>query len=121
VNGLSAEHFQPLDFIWAKALGTNTTATCEACRNCKECKFRSDSISFRENREYEVIISGLQLDVDKKKWTASFCVSPWTLMDNYHQARKCMETQEQWLIKFGSWKSSTASFTTPRSKESSGA
>jgi hypothetical protein len=84
-------------------LGTDTPAKCQAFQNCKECKFRADSISFKENKEYEVIIDGLKLDVDKKKWTAwyPFCVSPWTLIDNYHQARKCMETQERQLNKFG--------------------
>jgi hypothetical protein len=32
----------------------------------------------------------------KEEWTASylFCVSPWVLIDNYKQARKCMEVQE---------------------------
>jgi hypothetical protein len=70
VNTVGAEHFQPLDFIRAKALGTDTPAICAACRNCKECKFRADSICFKENKEYEVIINGLQLDVEKKKWTA---------------------------------------------------
>jgi hypothetical protein len=55
-------------------------------------KVQADSISIKESKEYEVIINGPKLDVDKKKWTASYlvCVSPWTLMDNYHQARKSM-------------------------------
>jgi hypothetical protein len=98
---MGAEHFQPLDFIRAEVLGTDTPARCAACRNCRECKFQADSISFKENKEYEVIINVLKLDVEKKKWTASypFCVSPWVLIDNYKQARKCMETQERRLIR----------------------
>jgi hypothetical protein len=59
VQGVNAEHFQPLDFIRAEALGTDAPSRCAACQNCKECKFRADSISFKENREYEVIINGL--------------------------------------------------------------
>ncbi len=101
VNMVSAEHFQPLDFIRAEALGTDTPARCAACHNCRECKFRADSISFKENKEYEVIINGLKLDVEMKMWTASypFCVSPWVLIDNYKQARKCIEAQEKRLIR----------------------
>ncbi len=76
-NAVGAEHFQPLDFIRAEALGTDTPARCEACRNCRECKFRADSISFNENKEYEVIINGL----------------------NHKQAKKCMEAQEKRLIR----------------------
>ncbi len=63
--------------------------------------FCADSISFKENKEYKAIINGLQLDVEKKKWTASypFCISPWVLIDNYKQASKCMEAQEKRLIR----------------------
>jgi hypothetical protein len=100
-NTVGAEHFQPLDFVSAEALGTDTPNRCAACRNCRECKFWADSISFKENKEYEVIINGLKLDVEKKKWTASypFCVSPWVLIDNNKQARKCIEAQEKRLIR----------------------
>jgi hypothetical protein len=59
VQGVNTEHFHPLDFIRTEALGTDAPSWCAACRNCKECKFRADSISFKENREYEVIINGL--------------------------------------------------------------
>ncbi len=88
-NMVAVEHFQPLDFIKVEALGTNTPARCAACRNCRECKFRVDSISFKENKEYKVIINRLKMDVEKKKWIASypFCVSPWVLINNYKQAR----------------------------------
>jgi hypothetical protein len=53
-------------------------ARCAACHNCGECKFWADSISFKENKEYKVIINGLKLDVEKKKWTGLylFCISP---------------------------------------------
>jgi hypothetical protein len=62
VDGVSSEHFQPLDFIRAEALGTDMLARCVACQNSKEYKFRADSISFKENKEYKVIINGLQLE-----------------------------------------------------------
>jgi hypothetical protein len=72
-------------------------AQCTACQNCK---FRADSISLKENKEYEVILNRLQLDVQKKKRTASypFCVFPYRQLS---QARKCMETQEMQLIMSG--------------------
>src|SRR5450830_458158 len=100
-NNLTASCFQPLDFIRAEAMGTDTPARCPTCRSCRECQFRADSISFKENKEYEVIVAGLKLDVEKKKWTASypFCVSPWTLIDNYNQARGCMQAQEKRLVR----------------------
>jgi hypothetical protein len=103
VNSVSAEHSQPLDFLQAKALGTGTPAKCKVCQTCKECKFRADSISFKENKEYKVIINEYQLGVGKKKWTAiyPFCVSGSTFTDNYRQARKYMETQKRQLIKLG--------------------
>jgi hypothetical protein len=34
---------------------------------CAACKFRADSISFKENKEYEVIINCLKQDVENKK------------------------------------------------------
>jgi hypothetical protein len=55
-------------------------ARCASFRNCKECKFGADSITFKENNEYEMILNG-------PSWTGS-CVSPWNLTDNYCQAQK---------------------------------
>jgi hypothetical protein len=71
------------------AMGMDRPARCAAYQNCRECKFRADSITFKENKEYEVILYGLHLDEEKKKWTASypFCVSPWTLINNYNITR----------------------------------
>jgi hypothetical protein len=92
-----------VDFIWVEAKGTNILAMCAACWNCKECKFRADSISFKKNKEYEVIINCLKQDVENKKWTGlyPFSILPWSLIDNYHQATKCMDMQEQRLINYG--------------------
>jgi hypothetical protein len=59
VNVVRAEHFQPLDFIRADALGSDTSPRCAGCQNCKEYKFRADSIRFMENKEYRVINTGL--------------------------------------------------------------
>jgi hypothetical protein len=60
--------FKPPDFISAEAFGTETPAHYAACRNCKECKFRAEMVSFKE---YETILNGLTLDIERKKWTAS--------------------------------------------------
>jgi hypothetical protein len=49
-NNLTASCFQPLDFIRAEAMGTDTPARCPTCRSCRECQFRADSISFKENK-----------------------------------------------------------------------
>jgi hypothetical protein len=64
--------FNPTDFIPAEAMGTEVPCRCPACRNCKECQFRMDSMTFKENAEYEVILSKLRLDVERKKWIAEY-------------------------------------------------
>ncbi len=62
----------PPVFIPAEAMGTELPCRCPTCKNCKECQFRTDSLSFKENAEYEVILSKLKLDVDRKKWVAGY-------------------------------------------------
>jgi hypothetical protein len=48
-------------------LVTDTLSRCTKCQNCREFKFQADSISFKENPEFKVILNGLLLDVKKKK------------------------------------------------------
>jgi hypothetical protein len=64
--------FNPPEFIPAEAMGTEWPCRCPACKNCKECQFRMDSLSFKENAEYEIILSKLKLDVNRKKWVAGY-------------------------------------------------
>ncbi len=59
--------FHPPKFIPVEAMGTELPRRCPACRNCKECQFRMDSLSFKEITEYEIVLSKLKLDVDRKK------------------------------------------------------
>jgi len=44
-------------------------------------------LTFKEDREYSVILEGLRFDEAKKRWIASypFCESPIVLDDNYGQ------------------------------------
>jgi hypothetical protein len=58
--------FNPPEFIPAEAMGTELPRRCPACRNCKECQFRMDSLTFKKNAEYEVILSKLRLDVERR-------------------------------------------------------
>ncbi len=58
--------FNPPEFIPAEVMGTELPRRCPACRNCKECQFRMDSLTFKENTEYEIILSKLHLDVERK-------------------------------------------------------
>jgi hypothetical protein len=53
--------------------------------NCKECQFRMDSLTFKENAEYEVILSKLQLDVKRKKWVAGY---PFNTLAQTGEARR---------------------------------
>jgi hypothetical protein len=62
--------FNPPEFIPAEAISTELPRRCPACNNCKECQFRMDSLSFKENTEYEIILSKLKLDKERKKWVA---------------------------------------------------
>ncbi len=68
--------FQPSDFLMAEALGTDMPRRCKNCLKCRECQFRADSLSFKENQEYQVILDGLKFDEKNRKWTASypFCI-----------------------------------------------
>jgi hypothetical protein len=60
------------EFIPAEAMGTELPRRYPACRNCKKCQFRTDSLSFKENTEYKIILSKLKLDVVRKKWVAGY-------------------------------------------------
>jgi hypothetical protein len=60
-----------------------------------------DSLSFKENTEYEIILSKLRLDEDRKRWVAwyPFNTSVERLIDNYAQARGCISRMEARLVK----------------------
>jgi hypothetical protein len=81
--------FNPPEFIPAEAIGTELPSRCPACKNCKECQFCMEGLSFKENTEYEVILSKLRLDVDRRKWEAGYPFNMMVerLIDNYNQAR----------------------------------
>ncbi len=95
--------FNPPEFIPAEVMGTELPRTCPACRNCKECQFRMDSLTLKENTEYEVILSKLHLDVERKQWIAGYPFNTLIekLIDNYSQARGCMSRMETRLLKKG--------------------
>ena len=99
----SVDHFVPSNFIAAEAMGTEVPRRCPSCRHCKECQFKMDCLSFKENKELEVIMDGLVLDVEAKKWTAAypFCEKPELLIDNYQQALQITEAAERRLHKQG--------------------
>jgi hypothetical protein len=60
-------------------------------------------LTFKEDREYSVILDGLKFIEQRKCWTASypFCESLIVLGDNYRQVKKFMEGLEQKLEKKG--------------------
>ncbi len=95
--------FNPPEFIPAEVMGTELPGRCPACRNCKECQFRMDSLTFKENTEYEVILNKLHLDVERKQWIAGYPFNTLVekLIDNYNQARGCMSRMEMRLLKKG--------------------
>jgi hypothetical protein len=95
--------FHPPEFTPAKAMGTKLPCRCPACKNCKECRFQMYSLSFKENTEYEIILSKLKLDVDQKKWVARYPFNTLVerLIGNFTQARWCMGKMEARLVKTG--------------------
>ncbi len=74
INVLSCRStlFNPPEFIPAEVMGTELPRRCPACKNCKECRFQMDSLSIKENSEYEIILSKLKLDKDRKRWVAGY-------------------------------------------------
>jgi hypothetical protein len=62
-----------------------------------------DSLNFKENTEYEIILGKLRLDVGRKKWVAGnpFNTMVERLIDNYNQARGYMSKMEARLLKPG--------------------
>jgi hypothetical protein len=95
--------FQPYDFLTAESLGTDLPRRCTSCRRCKECKFRTDSLTFKEDQEYQVILEGLEFSQERGRWRATypFHIPPTTLRDNYQQVYKYTLAQEKRLAKQG--------------------
>jgi hypothetical protein len=56
-----------------------------------------DSLSLKENTEYEIIFGKLQLDVDRKKCVAlyNFNLNVNKLINDYNQARHCIFRMEK--------------------------
>ncbi len=99
-----SSHCNSLEFIPAKAMGTELPRRCLACKNCKESQFSMDSLSFKENtKEYEITLSKLRLDVGRKKWVAGYQFNMMVdrLIDNYNQARGYMGKMEARLLRTG--------------------
>ena len=92
-----------MDFLSAEALVTDLPRRCKSCLGCKECHFRTDSTSFKENQEYQVILEGLSFDKERKKWVASypFCIPPSELRDNYTQVKGYTTSMERRLKRQG--------------------
>jgi hypothetical protein len=61
---IEGDIFQTSDFLLAEAMGTEM--------KCKKCKFRADSLSFKENQKYRVILDGLKVIGTRGKWTATY-------------------------------------------------
>jgi hypothetical protein len=104
--------FQPYDFLTSESLGTDLPRRCTSCRRCKECKFRTDSLTFKEDQEYQVILEGLEFNKGRGRWrvTYPFHIPPTTLKDNYQQVFKYTLAQEKRLAKQGRTEEFNAEF-----------
>jgi hypothetical protein len=92
--------FQLPEFIPAKSMGTELPGRCPTCRNCKECQFRVDSLSLKENTVYEIILSKLKLNEQRKKWVAAYLFNTLVgkLIDNYSQREKYRHLQPKMMF-----------------------
>ncbi len=92
--------FQPYDFLTAESLGTDLLRRCTSCQKCKECKFRTDSLTFKEDQEYQVI---LEFNKERGRWRATypFHIPLTALQDNDQQVYKYTLAQEKRLAKQG--------------------
>jgi hypothetical protein len=95
--------FQPSDFLSAESMGTDLPRTCTFCRKCQECKFRTDSLTFKEDQEDQVILEGLKFNAERGSWSATytFNIPPSTLKNNYEQVFRYTRAQEKRLAKQG--------------------
>ncbi len=93
----------PVDFISAEAMGVEIPRRCAACEGCKECTFRVAHLTWKEAEELRVIEKGLVLDVERRRWVASYpyMVDPSVLADNRVQAIHLMKGLERRLRKRG--------------------
>jgi hypothetical protein len=70
VNGVSVQRFQP---PWILS-GSGYPSQMRSLPKLQGMKVQADCISIKESKVYEVIVNRLKLDVDKRKWTASYLV-----------------------------------------------
>ena len=89
--------------ITAESFGVEIPRRCLACASCKECKFKTVSLTARENAEYEIIVSNMKFYHSEKRWCSSypFIEDPSLLHDSYKQAVAVMVSQEKHLVKNG--------------------
>jgi hypothetical protein len=73
--------------------------TSGSYKNCEKCQFCTDSLYFKENTEFEIILK-LRLDVNRKKQIAEYPFNSYVgkQINNYAQARGCMIKMEGRLI-----------------------
>jgi hypothetical protein len=71
------------------------------CTSCRKCKFRRDSLIFKEDQEYQVILEGLKFNMERGRWSATypFHIPPSTLKDD--QVYRYTLAQEKRLAKQG--------------------
>jgi hypothetical protein len=106
--------FQPLDFLSAESMGTDLPRRCTSCR---KCKFRTDSLTFKEDQEYQVILEDLKFNMERGRWSATypFHIPPSTLKDTYDQVYRYTLAQEKRLAKQGRAQEFNEDSTRPRS------
>ena len=87
-------------FFQAEALGTVVEPQCGGCK-CSRCPVPGSQYSFKEQKEFDIIMKNLQYNKEKKRW---FTVLPWkcprsVLPRNYKAALKNYQTLKRSLQK----------------------
>jgi hypothetical protein len=95
---------KPINFLTAKAIGTDVPKGCRSCNNCKACNFRVRSLTWNEIQELKKIKKGLSLNTIKTRRTAAYPDKrdPSELQYHYAHAWACLDELEKHLRKTGS-------------------
>ena len=91
------------DFWSIEQLGVQLPPVCSNCKKCKFCNVESQSLSFKEARELDVIKYNLSYVADSGYWRTSYPFErpPECLKDNYAQALMALERRERRLMTDG--------------------
>ena len=91
------------EFMFAEDLGVEAPRRCTDCKGCTTCNFRGQRHSAQETLEYELIERAVVYDPDIGRFRVGYVFTgdPYQLGNNFSQAVKIAEREENLLTKEG--------------------